>query len=467
MSVRVDEEVDWHTLPAAQQPHYEDERLLAKVLARIHRTGPLVPESECADLTAQMAAAGRGEAFVASGGNCADTLDAPASTYELLVRIVLQITVIIMWIARVPVVKLLRVGSWGKPRSNATEIVDGNVELDVWRGDAVNGLAQTPEARRHNAGRLWLCYTATKTILDQVHRLTLGGTASLENIHRWNLEFVRHSPQGKRYAKVTDAIQHILDFLRVTGLKPGKLLELRVADTYVGHEGLILKWLEALTFDGWYLGGHFVWIGERTRDLLGAHVAFFRTLKNPVGVKLGPKTTPEEVKLYCQILNPKNVPGKLTFITRLGADNTGVLIELVRAAAEIGCPVTWICDAVHGNTITVGRGRKKFKTRRMGAMKRELQGFFDTFTQAQAEGLNVWPGGFMLELTGQADVYECLGGHDRITAAHFETGYETACDPRLNARQALEMAFFVARLRRQFQLQVVGNTENQDTRTAA
>jgi 3-deoxy-7-phosphoheptulonate synthase len=449
MSVDVDTETDWRLLEADQAVPYEnpadDPDQTGKVLAKIREHGGLVEQSECEALTEALGDVYRGKAFVASGGNCADTLDTRDSVYQNLIRVMLQMVMILMYRTGLPVVKLLRVGNFAKPRSEAMEIVKDEGEINSYRGDIANGLKPTAEARRFNPARMWLCYKATKTTMDSIRRFTRGGRASMERIREWNLDYVSGTVQGRAYAKIIAGIEHFLTVMRAAGFNTDDLPQLHEAQTFFAHEGLVLPYEDALVFDDWSLSAHLLWIGERTRGLKKAHVAFFRKLKNSVGVKIGPTTTVEEIVQYCAILNPDNVPGKLVFIARMGANDIHLLAALMRAAALTGCPVVWICDPMHGNTIKA----KGFKTRRLSAIKAEIRGFFAAVSQLRAEGFDIYPGGVMLEMVGE-NVKECLGGHEAITASQLKDGYATACDPRLNARQSLELIFLIARLLKEF-----------------
>lgn len=433
-----DHELDWRNLPPAdQQPIYKDEALLGAIVRQIHSMGGLITTGSYRELKSNLAAASRGKAFAVQGGFCANTLDETAYVWSLLVKVITQIAALIAWIAGIRVFMTLRAGSWGKPRSKPAEEKNGQ-SLEPWRGEAANRREFTPEAREPDPSRLLLCYLGSKAMLSHVGRITHEANAA--TINEWLLEVIRKGPQGSSYDQ---------DVVGIENLRPAML---PLASMTTGHEGLILPWLEALTFDTEYLGCEFPWIGERTRSLNKAHIRIFSHFRNPIGIKVSRQTTTDEIVEYCRLVNPE--PGQLTFIARMGAENIGHLIHLVRAVAQAGYQVAWVCDPMHGNTFTVTRGRgrakREYKTRKMNAIKAEFRGFIRTFIQAQQEGLDVYPAGVMLELTGEKDVCECQGGPARITPAMFEHNYKTPCDPCLNWMQSIEMGYFIGRQLRLF-----------------
>jgi 3-deoxy-7-phosphoheptulonate synthase len=354
--------------------------------------------------------------------------------------------VILTYSSGVPVVKVGRIaGQYAKPRSSNTETVDG-VELPSFRGHLVNDIAFTAAARAADPERLVTAYHQSASTLNLVRAFTKGGFADLTRVHAWTQEFVASSAEGVRYARLADEIERALRFMRACGVATDAEPQLHNVDFYTSHEALVLGYEEPLTRQDsitgdWYdCSAHMLWIGERTRQLDGAHVHFLAGVANPVGCKVGPTVTGDEVVALCEALNPGRVPGRLTLISRMGAEKVeAALPPLLEAVKKAGHPVVWVCDPMHGNTFTAPNGRK---TRHLDAVMAEIGGFFRAH---QAAG--TWPGGVHVELTGD-DVTECLGGADAILHEHLDTRYETICDPRLNARQSLDLAFRVAELLR-------------------
>jgi 3-deoxy-7-phosphoheptulonate synthase len=398
---------------------------------------------EIRDLRARLADVAAGEAFLLQGGDCAETFDAfNADGIRDKLKVILQMAVILTYGAQLPVVKVGRIaGQFAKPRSTATETRDGKT-LPSYRGDAVNALAFTPEARTPDATRLVRCYHQAAATLNLLRAFTRGGFADLQKVHVWNQEFVAASPEGRRYARVADEITRALAFLKACGIDVDHDPTFHTVDFWTSHEALILGYEEALTrrdslTGDWYdCSAHLVWVGERTRDPSGAHVHFLSGIHNPVGAKLGPTATPEEAIELALRLNSDNLPGRLTFITRMGAEAVqDALPPLVRGVRDRGLNVVWSCDPMHGNTIISANG---YKTRRFTDVLAELRAFF-----AIHHDEGTVPGGVHIELTGE-DVTECLGGAQEIADLDLAYRYETACDPRLNNQQALELAFDVA-----------------------
>jgi 3-deoxy-7-phosphoheptulonate synthase len=430
----------WRGRPAAQQPDWPDRAELAAVTRELAGLPPLVLADECDLLRERLAAVTAGEAFILQGGDCAETFEgATADAVRAKLQTLLQMALVLTYGASVPVVKIARMaGQFAKPRSSQTETREGT-ELPAYRGDAVNGLEFSPQARRPDPGRLLRAYHCAAGTLNLCRALTTGGYADLRQAHAWNQDFVRDSPSGQHYERLAGEIDRALAFMRACGSDPQ---ELRSVELYSSHEALLLDYEQALTrtdtrtgraYDG---SAHFLWIGERTRDLAGAHVEFARAIGNPVGVKLGPATTPGDALALAEALNPDGVPGRLTFITRMGAARIReALPPLVRAVAATGMPVAWICDPMHGNTITAPSGHK---TRRFGDILDEVHGFF-----AVHQALGTHPGGIHIEFTGD-NVTECTGGSHDIAEGDLYQRYETACDPRLNRSQSLDLAFTVA-----------------------
>jgi len=430
----------WRARPAAQQPDWPDPGALAAVVAELSGLPPLVFAGECDQLTERLAAVTRGEAFVLQGGDCAETFaGATAAGVRAKLQTLLQMAVVLTYGASVPVVKIGRLaGQFAKPRSRPTE-ARGGTELPAYRGDAVNGLEFTAAARTPDPARLLRAYHCSAVTLNLCRAFTTGGYADLHQVHSWNQDFVADSPSGRRYERLAGEIDRALAFMRACGADPA---ELRTVELYSSHEALLLDYEHALTrIDSrsgraYDTSAHFLWIGERTRALDGAHVEFARSVANPVGVKIGPSATPGEVLALAAALNPRRVPGRLTLITRMGAARVReVLPPLVRAVAADGTPVAWVCDPMHGNTFEAPSGHK---TRNFDDVLDEVAGFFEVHRAAGTH-----PGGIHIEFTGD-NVTECVGGSHGVLAADLPQRYETACDPRLNRGQALDLAFTVA-----------------------
>ncbi len=436
-----------HAQGAAQQPGWPDPAAVDAAVTRLRGMPPLVFAGECDELKAKLAAVARGEAFLLQGGDCAETFDGvTADNVRNKLRVILQMAVVLTYAASVPVVKLGRLaGQYAKPRSSDEETRDG-VTLPAYRGDAVNGFEFTEQARIPDPQRLVEVYHSSAATLNLVRAFVTGGYADLRQVHTWNTDFVRHSPVGARYEKVAAEIDRALTFMQAIGADPD---EFHRVDFHSSHEALILEYEHALTrIDSrtdlpYDVSSHFVWIGERTRQLDGAHVELLSRIRNPIGVKLGPTTSPDDAIALAEKLNPQNEPGRLTFITRMGAgkirDRLPNLVEKVTAA---GVVAAWVCDPMHGNTFEASSG---YKTRRFDDVIAEVQGFFDVH-----RGLGTWPGGVHVELTGD-DVTECVGGGEALLEGDLGNRYESVCDPRLNRVQSLELAFLVAEMLREAQ----------------
>jgi 3-deoxy-7-phosphoheptulonate synthase len=434
----------WRDRPAAQQPGWPDRAAVEAVTREIARIPPLVFAGECDSLKDRLAAVARGEAFVLQGGDCAETFaGSTADAIRGKLRTLLQMAVVLTYAASVPVVKIGRLaGQFAKPRSSDTETRDGTA-LPAYRGDAVNGLEFTAEARTPDPQRMLRACHYSAATLNLCRAFTQGGYADLRQVHTWNTDFVAASPAGQRYEALASEIDRALTFMHASGTNPA---EFRTVEFYSSHEALLLEYERAWTRIDSRTGlpydtsAHFPWIGERTRALDGAHVEFFRHVRNPVGVKLGPSTTPQDALALVDRLNPGNEPGRLTFITRMGASaiRTG-LPPVVEKVTASGAQVAWVCDPMHGNTIEAPGGRK---TRHVEDILAEVTGFFEVH-----HALGTHPGGIHIEFTGD-DVTECLGGSHGLTEADLTDRYETACDPRLNRGQSLDLAFRVAELYR-------------------
>jgi 3-deoxy-7-phosphoheptulonate synthase len=431
-----------HAMGAAQQPTYPDRASLDAAVAKLGTAPPLVFAGECDELKEKIAAVARGEAFLLQGGDCAETFaGVTAENVRNKLRVMLQMAVVLTYAASVPVVKVGRIaGQYAKPRSSDTETRDG-VTLPAYRGDAVNGFEFTTEARVPNPHRLVDVYNSSAATLNLVRAFVTGGYADLRQVHTWNTDFVRESLIGQRYERLANEIERALTFMTAIGADPD---EFHRVDFHSSHEALVLEYEHAMTrIDSrtnapYDVSGHFVWIGERTRQLAGAHVELLSHIRNPIGVKLGPDTTPDDALALAAKLNPTNDAGRLTFITRFGAkrirDGLPALVEKI--AAE-GVTVAWVCDPMHGNTYEASSG---YKTRRFSDVIDEVQGFFDVH-----RSLGSWPGGLHVELTGD-DVTECVGGGQELAEIDLHDRYESVCDPRLNRVQSLELAFLVAEM---------------------
>ncbi|HTA00777.1 MAG TPA: 3-deoxy-7-phosphoheptulonate synthase class II [Streptosporangiaceae bacterium] len=424
----------------AQQPDWPDPGRVDQVKAELAGLPPLVFAGECDLLRERLAAVTRGEAFVLQGGDCAETFaGATADAVRAKLQTILQMAVVLTYGASVPIVKIGRLaGQFAKPRSGPIEIRDG-VELPAYRGDAVNGFDFTPQARAHDPDRMLRAYHCAAVTLNLCRAFTTGGYADLHQVHAWNQDFVRQSPSGQRYERLAGEIDRALSFMRACGADSN---ELRTVEFYASHEALLLPYEQALTrIDSrtglpYDLSAHFVWIGERTRDLDGAHVEFAAGIRNPIGIKIGPQATPADVRALIRKLSPDGEPGRLTLITRLGAGQIRTLLPpIVEAVEAEGIPVAWVCDPMHGNTFEAPSGHK---TRRLGDVLEEVQGFFEVHRR-----IGTHPGGIHIEFTGD-NVTECVGGSYEIIAEDLHQRYETACDPRLNRSQALDLAFTVA-----------------------
>jgi 3-deoxy-7-phosphoheptulonate synthase len=433
----------WRQLPAAQQPEWPDAEALKKAEARLAAVPPLVFAGEARHLTAQLADVANGEAFLLQAGDCAESFaEFSADAIRDKLKIILQMAVALTYAAGVPVVKVGRIaGQFAKPRSVATERV-GEVELGAFRGHMVNNEAFEPEARRPDPERLVAAYQQSASTLNLLRAFTKGGFADLSQVHLWNQQFVASSAEGRRYERIASEIDRALRFMSACGINLGAEEGLHQVDFWTSHEALILPYEECLTrrdslTGDWYdCSAHLVWIGDRTRQLDGAHVEFFSGICNPVACKIGPTCTAGDVVALCERLNPDRLPGRVTLITRFGSNRIEELLPpIVRAVEAEGHPVVWVCDPMHGNTFTSDGGRK---TRRFDDILSEVRSFFAVHRD---EG--TWPGGVHVELTGE-NVTECLGGAEEVLEGDLDARYTTACDPRLNARQSLDLAFRVA-----------------------
>ena len=435
----------WRAKPAVQIPDYPDKNLLAAVEKQLASFPPLVFAGEARNLKRALARVAAGEAFLLQGGDCAESFaeHGPNNIRDFF-RVFLQMAVVLTYAGGSPVLKVGRIaGQFAKPRSSPTEKKDG-VELPSYRGDIVNGIDFTAEARMPDPRRQIEAYRQSAATLNLLRAFAHGGYANLASVHQWMLGFVKDSPQSRRYLELADRISDALDFMRACGLDLESHPELRTTDIYTSHEALLLGFEEAMTrvdstSGDWYCtSGHMVWIGDRTRQPDHAHIEYCRGIKNPIGLKCGPSLKAEELIRLIDILNPDNEPGRLTLIARFGSDKVADhLPALVRAVKREGRNVVWSCDPMHGNTITSASG---FKTRPFDRILSEVKDFFGVH---QAEG--TYAGGVHLEMTGQ-NVTECTGGARAITDADLNDRYHTFCDPRLNAEQSIDLAFLLAEL---------------------
>ena len=430
----------WPDLPALQQPPWPDAAELAAAVARLRHLPPLVFAGECDLLVDRLAQASQGRAFVLMGGDCAETFAAnTADSIRARLKTLLQMSVVLTYAASMPVIKVGRLaGQYFKPRSKAIEVRDG-IEMTSYLGDAVNDLAFNPAARRPDADRLVQAYHASSAALNLVRAFTQGGYADLRQVHAWNQDFVRDSIAGQRYDELAGHIDRALAFMHACGADPA---EFQRVEFYAAHEALSIDYERALTrIDSrtglpYDVSGHFLWVGERTRQLDGAHVHFAATIRNPVGVKIGPTADVDDVIALCERLNPERVPGRLTLITRMGAGRVrDALPPIVQKVESSGIPVVWVCDPMHGNTREAASGHK---TRSFDDVMNEVAGFFSVHHDQ-----GTFPGGIHVELTGD-DVTECVGGTGGVLEDDLHQRYETACDPRLNREQSLELSFLVA-----------------------
>ena len=432
----------WRTLPRIQMPDYVDAEALSGVEARLASYPPLVFAGEARNLKAQLAKAAAGEAFLLQGGDCAESFsEFSADAIRDTFKVMLQMAMVLTYGAKVPVIKVGRMaGQMAKPRSAPTEVVDG-VELPSYRGDIINGFDFTAASRVPDPNRMLQAYTQAAATLNLLRAFSTGGYADVHQVHAWTLGFTA-SEEAKRYRDVAARISDTLDFMAAAGVSADAAHTLQSVDFFTSHEALLLEYEEALCRVDSTTGlpiagsGHMIWIGDRTRQPDGAHVEFASGVQNPIGLKCGPTMTSGHLKALMAKLNPKNEAGRLTLIARFGAGNVGEhLPRLIRAVQEEGANVVWTCDAMHGNTIKSSSG---YKTRPFESVLREVQEFFGVHA---AEG--TVPGGVHFEMTGQ-DVTECTGGVRALTDEDLSDRYHTACDPRLNASQSLELAFLVA-----------------------
>jgi len=432
----------WRNKPIQQVPEFPDKAALAATEAQLASFPPLVFAGEARRLKKQLANVAEGNAFLLQGGDCAESFaEHGADNIRDFFRSFLQMAVVLTYGAQLPVVKVGRIaGQFAKPRSNSHETQDGQTLL-TYRGDIVNGTDFTESARTPDPERQMMAYRQSAATLNLLRAFAMGGYANLENVHKWMLGFVKDSPQGERYRKLADRISETMDFMQAIGITSENQPSLRETDFFTSHEALLLGYEEAFTrvdstSGDWYAtSGHMLWIGDRTRQLDHAHVEYFRGIKNPIGLKCGPSLQADNLIELIDALNPTNEAGRLTLICRFGYDKVAdSLPKLIRAVEREGKKVVWSCDPMHGNTITLN----SYKTRPFERILSEVESFFQIH---RAEGTH--PGGIHIEMTGK-DVTECTGGARAVTAEDLHDRYHTHCDPRLNADQALELAFLLA-----------------------
>ena len=432
----------WKNFPIQQQPTYKDQALLSNVEQQLQSVPPLVFAEETRELHRQLAEVAEGRGFVLQGGDCAESFsDFNAANIRDTFKVMLQMAVVLTFGGKVPITKIARMaGQYAKPRSSDLETIDG-ISLPSYRGDNVNSFEFTPEAREPDPNRLMTAYHHSASTLNLLRAFSQGGLADLHQVNRWNMSFVASNPNRERYQHLADRIKETLEFMEVIGLTSETTPSIKETQIYTSHEALLLNYEQALTrrdhlSGNWYdCSAHMLWIGERTRQLDHAHMEFFKGIHNPVGVKVGPGMDPDDLIRMIDTINPNNEAGRLTLITRMGADVLGdKLPALVRKVESEGRKVVWSSDPMHGNTIKASNG---YKTRNFDSVLREIQQFFAVH---QAEGS--WAGGVHFEMTGQ-HVTECTGGAYGLSEADLSQRYKTQCDPRLNADQVQELAFLI------------------------
>ncbi len=433
----------WRNKTVLQVPDYEDQDKLKSVEKSLRSFPPLVFAGEARQLKRELAAVAHGKAFLLQGGDCAESFaEFSANNIRDTFKVLMQMAIVLTFGGSCPVVKVGRLaGQFAKPRSAGTETIDG-VELPSYRGDIINGIEFTAEARVPDPDRMLRAYNQASSTLNLLRAFAQGGFADIQKVHRWNMDFLDNSAVGERFKELSSRLEEALDFMAACGLTTENTPQLKETNLYTSHEALLPWYEEALTrqdsINGkWYdCSAHMLWIGDRTRQLDSAHVEFLRGVDNPLGMKCGPTMDPDELIKLLDILNPTNEAGRITLIARMGHDNVGkYLPNLLRKVKSEGREVVWSCDPMHGNTIKAESG---YKTRPFDRILAEVSNFFDVHS---AEGTHA--GGVHFEMTGQ-DVTECLGGAQEITSADLSDRYHTHCDPRLNGAQALELAFLIA-----------------------
>jgi len=437
----------WQNYPIKQVPTYNDGNELKNVEDELSLRPPLVFAEEVRRLRRRLASVAEGKAFLLQGGDCAESfLEHNANNIRDSFKVILQMAAVLTYGSSLPVIKIGRfAGQYSKPRSSPTEVIDG-IELPSYKGDMINDMAFTKEGRNPDPNRLLMAYDKSASTLNLLRAFASGGMADLNKIQEWNLEFVKGTDEVNRYIEIAEKISEALTFMKACGITPSNTLQLRETEFYTSHEGLLLNYEEALTRKdtiteekGWFAtSAHMLWIGDRTRDLDGAHVEYMKGIANPIGLKCGPSTDPDELLKLVETLNPTNSFGRLTLIARMGASQVREkLSPLVKAIKKSGLSVGWCCDPMHGNTIKASNG---YKTRKVDDIMEEVKGFFEVHFDN-----STIPGGVHFEMTGQ-NVTECVGGIYNVKEDNLSDRYHTHCDPRLNANQSLELAFLLAEL---------------------
>ena len=442
----------WRAHPALQQPIYNDTAEVGSVESQLQALPALVSMAEIEQLKVKLAAACNGEAFLLQGGDCAETFaDFSTSSIQDLFKVLMQMAVVLTYAGRVPVIKVGRIaGQFAKPRSTDHEVRDG-ISLPSFRGDIINGIEFSAAARQADPQRMLQAYHQSMATVNLLRSFTLDGLADLHQVNAWNLDFVRANPACERYKQLADQICDALAFMEVCGVSSETTPALRQTEVFTSHEALLLNYEQSLlqqvnsranseaVTDAYYaMSGHMLWVGERTRQLNGAHIEFLRGVQNPLGIKISSAIKPAELSALIERLNPNNIAGRITLISRMGADNTALYLPaLAQRVADEGHKVVWSCDPMHGNTIKTANG---MKTRSFDSIMREIEQFF-----AVLPVYGQYPGGLHLEMTG-AHVTECVGGAYHISETDLASCYKTQCDPRLNAQQVLELSFRVAEL---------------------
>jgi len=433
----------WRNKPVVQVPEYDDQKALEKVEKRLSSYPPLVFAGEARRLKEHLAKVCRGEAFLLQGGDCAESFaEHNPDNIRDTFRVILQMAIVLTFGAGCPVIKVGRIaGQFAKPRSAPLE-KQGEVELPSYRGDIINNIEFVEDLRIPDPERQIMAYRQSASTLNLLRAFAQGGYANLDHVHKWNMGFVKESKQGEQYEQVANRISEALDFMDAVGINSNTTPELRSVDFYTSHESLLLGYEECLTrvdstSGDWYdTSAHMLWIGDRTRQPDGAHIEFVRGIKNPIGMKCGPSLDSDELLKLIDLINPSNEEGRLTLITRYGADNLDDhLPKLIRAVEKEGKKVVWSCDPMHGNTIKASNG---YKTRPLDSILTEVKQFIDIH---ESEG--TYAGGVHIEMTGQ-NVTECLGGTQKISEEDLTDRYHTHCDPRLNANQALDLSFLIS-----------------------
>ena len=440
----------WRDFPILQVPEYPDSEKLGVVEAKLAAMPPLVFAGEAQSLKSKLGEVAEGRAFLLQGGDCAESFaEFSADNIRDSFKVILQMAVVLTFGASMPIVKVGRVaGQFAKPRSSPTESING-VELPSYRGDMINAMGFTAGERIPDPKRLLRVYEQSAATLNLLRAFAQGGLADLTKVHSWVTEFLTGTPEAERFQELAGRITESLDFMRACGITPATARPLAETELYTSHEALLLNYEQALTRrdtitdeKDWYsTSAHMIWIGDRTRQIDGAHVEYMRGIGNPIGLKCGPSLDPDELVRLIELLNPDNVPGRLTLIARMAADKVHAgLPPLLKAVKASGAKVVWCCDPMHGNTVKASSG---YKTRRVSDVMAEVKGFFDAHDE-----VGTYPGGVHFEMTGQ-NVTECVGGVVEVTEARLGDRYHTHCDPRLNGAQALELAFLIADLLKQ------------------